>query len=83
MTNNEWIQSIVAHKNAATKLGLHLDGDGDLREFDTIRTGSDGRQNPVLIVTLLTDPAPGWNVPFREFEGFPVVWKVNGKVFAL
>jgi hypothetical protein len=77
---DEIVQRAIAHKNACFWLDQELEG---VENFDNVRCGSDGNQNRVLIVTLVIDPPEGWVVPFRVFQDYPVVWKVNGRVFAL
>lgn len=55
---------------------------GDLLfSIDCIRVGYTGETEPVIIIELREKP-PG-DIPFREYQGYPVVWKVKGDTNAL
>ena len=50
-------------------------------EVEAVGIGTGGDQRPVIIVNLKEKPE--WEIPFREFEGIEILWKVLGNAAAL
>jgi hypothetical protein len=51
--------------------------------IESVKTGTEGDQTPVLIVTLRKQPPSCFDPKTREFGGLEVLWKVKDKVEAL
>lgn len=65
---------VRAHIDACSSLGELL------FNVESVRCGMNGKHEAVLLVYVKDRPA---QIPFREFQGLPVLWKILGEHHAL
>jgi hypothetical protein len=79
MTDDE-LDQLSAKKDRLIDWLFPTDGGREYDEIDGVGIGTSGDKKPCFIVNLERDPE--WKLPFDNYYGTPVVWKVKGKVFA-